>query len=110
MGRWAQQHRRGGSPVTASLPRMIGALDEGSGLLSLTFDRPVTFNASALPSIGSIEIDGALGDVTDGGQISANVVEIQQGVDPAAGTVISLPGQPDWLTTAIQTNTAVLIS
>lgn len=111
MGRWAQRSRRAssGQPGGAT-PSITQVVDEGSGLLAVYFTAEVAVNAGGVPESVAVEIDGNPVDVTSASSLGSNSVEIQQGVDPAAGASFVLRSQPTWLTTQVSTNQPLIIT
>lgn len=111
MGRWAQRQRRAtqGQP-SGAVPNLVSVLDEGSGLLAVTFSRPVTADAGFGTDQVSLQLDGTAVEVTTVAQIDTNVLEIQQGLDPAAGATFVLVSQPAWCATRVATSQPTVIT
>lgn len=111
MGRWTQRQRSasGGQPSGAT-PSVVSVVDEGSGLLAVTFSRPITENAGGVPDSVSLQLDGVPVDVTSVSSLGFDSVEIQQALDPAAGATFVLVSQPSWLVTRVATSQPTLIS
>ncbi len=109
MGRYATNRRRGGGggapPPPAGPPTLLSAVDQGSGVIDLTFDGPVSTVNPGFPEIGSTEIDASIITVSDASDQTLTTIRITQDVNPSIGGMLQWDFSPPWIVQTI--NTAV---
>jgi hypothetical protein len=114
MGRYAQAHRRSSHtaapPAVVPPPSLVTALDDGGGTINLTFDGPVTADPGGVPDALGLVLDTNPTTVTSAANLAPNVIQINQTLDPSAGTTAAWAQQPTWIVEPVNTSSSAPVT